>query len=350
MRRFLLALAVAGWMGSATLLNADDTIQFRDRSAKPEKLATVAGSISAETVNSVKIKPSVGAEREIPAGDIVEITYEVPGAVKITLSGAMKLEQQRGAGEAGRKALQDAAKDYQAVLKGLNEKYANAARHMQYKILSIQATLATDKVQQLQIADDFDKFRKAHSNAWQLLSAVRQQALLLMNCDKFDEAAKVFDETSKNPALSKETRQEVELAAIDALMRAQKYADVQKRIESAIATLAPNDPQAVKMKIYQIGCQAKNADMTKVEPQLKDIIEKSADPNLRALAYNTLGDCYYANGLKKDAEWAYLWVDVVYNQDRSEHLKSLERLVKVFKDLNDEELARKYEDKLARLR
>lgn len=345
-----MALTSAALLVVVAAAPADDTVHFRDRTAKPEKAASLTGRITAETVNSVKIKPTVGAEREIAASDILEITYEVPGAVKLTLNGAMKLEQQRGPGAAGRKALEDAAKDYQAVLKGLNEKYASASRHMQYKILTIQAALATDKVQQLQCADGLDKFRNQYANSWHLLAVVRMQATLLLNCDKFDDAARIFDETAKNPALNKETRQEVELAAIDALMRAQKFADVEKRIESALTTLATNDPHTVRLKIYQIGCQVKKADIAKVEPQLREIIEKATDPNLRALAYNTLGDCFFANGLKKDAEWAYLWVDVVYNQDRSEHLKALERLVRVFKDLNDEELARKYEDKLARLR
>ena len=48
--------------------------------------------------------------------------------------------------------------------------------------------------------------------------------------------------------------------------------------------------------------------------------------------------------------WSYLWVDVVYNQDKNEHLKAMERLIKVFKEFNDEEHVRKYEDKLARTR
>jgi hypothetical protein len=346
-RGFVAALLV---LGTASLASADDTVLFRDRTAKPEKIGTLVGKITTETINGVKLKPTVGAERDIAAADIVDIVYEVPGAVKLTLGGAIKLEQQRGSGDAGRKALQDAVNDYQAVLKGLNEKFANAARHIQFKILNIQAILTTDKLQQLQLADEFDKFRKANANAWQLLPAVRQQAQLLIACDKFDDAARIYDETAKNPNLSKERLQEVELLAVDALMRAEKYTEAEKRIDTAGRTLPPDHPQAVRLKIYQVGCQAKKADMAKVEPMLRDIVEKNADPNLRALAYNTLGDCFFATGQKKDAQWAYLMVDVVYFQDRGEHLKALERLVKVFKDLNDEEYAKKYEEKLARIR
>jgi hypothetical protein len=30
--------------------------------------------------------------------------------------------------------------------------------------------------------------------------------------------------------------------------------------------------------------------------------------------------------------WSYLWVDVVYNQDRGEHLKAMTRLIRIFKE------------------
>ncbi len=96
---------------------------------------------------------------------------------------------------------------------------------------------------------------------------------------------------------------------------------------------------------------AGTADIQQVEPQLKAAIEKAADPGLKALAYNTLGDVYIAKGQKQDAKWAYLWVDAVYaTADRNEHLKALERLAQVFKDLGDEDHANKYREKLARLR
>ena len=57
-------------------------------------------------------------------------------------------------------------------------------------------------------------------------------------------------------------------------------------------------------------------------------------------------------GLAQDAKFAYLWVDAVYNQDRQEHVKALERLAKLFDadPLKDEGRAQYFRDKAARAR
>jgi len=57
-----------------------------------------------------------------------------------------------------------------------------------------------------------------------------------------------------------------------------------------------------------------------------------------------------AKGQVKDAMWSYLWVDVVYNQDKSEHLKAMDRLKTVFTKMNDQDHVEKYTEKLNRLR
>jgi len=281
----------------------------------------------------------------------VDVYYGMPGAVKIRYTSAYQSEQKRAATDAGQKAMVDVAKEYEWVLSQLkDDKTAAAQRHLKYRIAALRVFLAKDKVQLLEAADLLDKFRKDNPNAWQSVPATRQLAQIRIDAGQFADAVKAYDELAKTPSAPKELKQEFELAAIDALMQAKEYAAAEKRIDGALQALPPADPQAGRLRILQIGCQASKADLQKVEPMLKDAIEKSADPGLKALAYNTLGDCYFAKGQKKDAMWMYLWVDVVFNQDKSEHLKALERLSVVFKDLNDDERAMKYKDKLARLR
>jgi hypothetical protein len=48
--------------------------------------------------------------------------------------------------------------------------------------------------------------------------------------------------------------------------------------------------------------------------------------------------------------WSYLWVDVVYSQDKGEHLKAMTKLLKIFEDDKDNEKAQLYKDKIARSR
>ncbi|HLW68691.1 MAG TPA: hypothetical protein VKS79_25460, partial [Gemmataceae bacterium] len=254
-------------------------------------------------------------------------------------------------GPDAKKAIVDALAGYRKVLSSLKDDRSNKLqRHLHYKIAMLVAGQAESKEDKLAAAEELDKFRKANPNSWQLVSVVRQLAAIWIENGKSEEAAKAFDDLAKVPNLSKEVKQEVELAVIDVLMQAEKFPEAEAKISSAIGQLPPTDPQVARLKIYQIGCQVKQAELDKVVPQLNEIIDKTADPTLKALAYNTRGDVQFAKGQKKDAMWSYLWVDVVYNQDKSEHLKAMDRLIKVFKEFNDEDHARKYEDKLARSR
>jgi hypothetical protein len=329
---------------------ADDEVNFRDRSAKPEKITKVTGTITDETVNFVKIKPNVGAEKEISAADIIDVVYNVPGGQIFQYKNARDSEAKRG-GPDGKKSLAESEADYRKVLAALkDDKTKNVQRHLQFKIATLVAAQAEDADKKLAAADELDKFRKANPNCWQLVSCVRQLAAIWLENGKPDLAAAAFDDLSKVPNLSKEVKQEVELLVIDVLMRAEKFSDADAKITAAIGHLPPTDPQVARLKIYQIGCQAKSAELDKVVPQLNDIIDKTADPTLKALAYNTRGGCQFAKGQYKDAMWSYLWVDVVYNQDKAEQIRAMERLVDVFTKLNDDDHVQKYREKLARTR
>jgi hypothetical protein len=79
---------------------------------------------------------------------------------------------------------------------------------------------------------------------------------------------------------------------------------------------------------------------------LRSVIDRTTDPALKAAAYNVLGDCLRRDPKqKKEALYAYLWVDVVYNQDAAEVAKATSRLAELFGELKDEERAKKYRDK-----
>jgi len=66
------------------------------------------------------------------------------------------------------------------------------------------------------------------------------------------------------------------------------------------------------------------------------------------VAYNSLGDCYRLNGRPKEALWPYLWVDVIYHQDKQEHAKAIAQLAKLFDEQGDKARAKLYKDKLKR--
>ena len=87
---------------------------------------------------------------------------------------------------------------------------------------------------------------------------------------------------------------------------------------------------------------------TTIYSLLEHIIEQTTDKDLKALAYNALGDCYRWNSKPREALWPYLWVDVIYHQDRQEHVKAMTELAKLFEEQGDMVRAKEYKDKLKR--
>src|SRR5260370_13239163 len=148
--RILAALLAVLALSAATL--ADDTLMVSDRAAKPEKVVSLLGTITAESVAGIKLKPNVGPEKEIAAGDIVDVIYEVRPAAKLMYNSALQNEKKTGADAA--KALTEAQKDYAGVAAQLDEKPAKLRRHIQYKLAPLKlAKPGEHKVKQLQAAD-----------------------------------------------------------------------------------------------------------------------------------------------------------------------------------------------------
>ena len=79
-------------------------------------------------------------------------------------------------------------------------------------------------------------------------------------------------------------------------------------------------------------------------------IAKTRDPAVRATGFALTAELYMKAGKTREAMWALLWVEVVYNQDKEEVAKALARLVEVFKLLGDEERERNYQDRMRRNR
>jgi hypothetical protein len=155
---------------------------------------------------------------------------------------------------------------------------------------------------------------------------------------------------AKTENLPKEVRQEADLMSVDLLMQSDRPAEAEGKIRSLLGSVPANDPLRPRLEVYQIGCAAKDAKLDEVVNKLETIIANTKDNGLKALAYNTLGDCYKAKEKARDAMWSYLWVDQVYNQDRAEHAKAVDRLAKVFLVLGDQKNADRFKEKLQKMR
>ena len=314
---------------TATALRAEEgKVSYRERTGKGGVL-TASGRIESESLAGIRV-----GGRTIPSGEVIEIAYDVPGAIR--------LDYRSVAAET--KPPAEAIKDYEALLKTpavQGSKYLK--RHIEYRMTVLTAARADEgPLQQRAAIDAIQKFKRDHPDAWQLLPLTRTLARLLLDKDPpdTDAARKAYDELGAAPGAPADVKLECTLQVIDLLLQSGKTADAQARL----AALPAGDP---RVPIYQIGVRAAPDKLADAAKQLQDYIDKTTDPGLKAAAYNVLGDVYRRDPAhKKDALYAYLYVDVIYNQDAAETQKAVARLAQLFDEFKDEARAKQYRDRL----
>src|SRR5262249_40391786 len=143
-------------------------------------------------------------------------------------------------------------------------------------------------------------------------------------------------------------KSECELLGAQVLVKAKKLPEARKKFERVLQGMKPDSPEAMRVKIYLIQCNPGKGGET--EKDLRALIAKLSDKDpadraLKAMAYNTLGDTLMAAGKSRDAFWAYMFVDVEYNQDKGEHKKALQQLWKLFEEFKDDAKAKQYKER-----
>jgi predicted Zn-dependent protease len=161
---------------------------------------------------------------------------------------------------------------------------------------------------------------------------------------KYAEAEQTYGEL-KSAQVSDDTKNEAEFLQAEVNIQAGK-ADKAMTILRGLATRLPKDRIGMRARVAEAECLAaagKTADANKL---LHDMLKDSTDKGLKAMAYNTLGKNHFKQGQFKEALWEFLWVDVVYNQDKNEHAKALYYLSQVFDKLGDRDRAQECREAL----
>jgi len=197
-----------------------------------------------------------------------------------------------------------------------------------------------------------------YKTGWELWPAARSATRLSAELGKFDEAARTWTRlTKKDVELSADLRLEAGIQEIDAQIRSRQWANAEASAK-ALGAAAPAGPLKDKLAIYELAANAganstalaavpliekKIADPTAKEPGTKD-------PSVRGVAFGMIGELYMSEGKTRDAMWAFLWVDTVYNADKDEAFKAMCRLVEIFKTQGDDDRAKFYREKIRRAR
>jgi tetratricopeptide (TPR) repeat protein len=347
----MIAMAAGSFLAPA--IRAQDSIYFID--PKTKKQATASGSIVQESASHIVYESGTArVTKEIPALDIRDIIYQVPGGVRLDYrkaAGDERLVNDPATPEGKRRDhLANAIANYQAVLPRLAaEKSPFAARHVQFKIAELRARQAEEDRQAAPAAiEALQSFFKNHPDSWQITRCAKLLAGLQLDQGDVEGAQKTYETLATNPNLPKETRQDCDFAIAQALIGGGKFDLAEQKLRGILGGVAADDPRALRARIYLAECAgvSQKGKLAEAVATLEDLITRTDDRDMKAIAYNALGDCYRLSGNHKDARWPYLWVDLLYPQNRQEHLKAMEQLARLFEEQGDAARAKQYRDQL----
>ena len=204
------------------------------------------------------------------------------------------------------------------------------------------------------VAKEWDDFINDYKTGWELWSAAQTAARLYTGLNKYRDAERMWKRLAgKDYELPADLRLEATLEMIDAQVRGGALASA---ATSAEAELKKDNPALVKEKlaIYaRAGLVGENPAPGTLDAAVKDIeklIAASKDKSVQAVGFSMIGELYLASKKPRDAMWAFLWVETVYNTDKDEVFSSVVRLKQCFKDQMDDDREKAYQEKIRRLR
>ncbi|MCI0703092.1 MAG: hypothetical protein L0241_18600 [Planctomycetia bacterium] len=360
MRQAIRGLMLLGFLvlvsstGQAQLNNPDE-VEVRDRkdgSTKKLRGHFRVGPAGFQVFTGEKFdKPGEAFSPD----DIVKVTIgDLPGVNRDKINSANGKE-----GKGTRKDFDEARTIYQELLKELPKKApdARSKRYLEFKFI-----MMTNKVVDgLDAGDAWEKqadecigkwsgFLSDYKTGWELWPATRACTRLQIERGKYKEASETWKTLTTNPEMPADSKLEARLQVIDAQIRAKNYASASVNATELLKTAA--GARKDRLTIYKIAAKAgiDNKPLDAVA-KIQAEIDKTKEVSVRATGYTMIGEMYLVGGKPRDAMWAFLWVETVFNQDKNEVHKAIVRLTELFaKHLKDEDRTRAYEEKIKQFR
>lgn len=380
MTRSRAALLIALFTATATLCiqtapaqqpGDADRLIYRDR-AKDGKIETAVGELKETAAGVQVIAPNKKVTLTVSPADIVRIEYtNLKNVDRDLYSQANQLE-------VGPDVAKAVAAFESLILKAGPSAEDRTKRALAYRHLMLQVRAndaETDDAKfaatATKLADELSKFSRKYAKNWECWPTARTACRLLVELRKPADAALLVRELGDNAELPADLRADARLlevgyqlmtpgrGAVAALSEARKgEATMTERQKEKVAILAEvlalPDPEVLPMNLSpEENTKAVAAASKKIRDAVAKVevtLGKAKDPTARAAGYNAIGEIYLRHGLLRDAMWSFLWVDVVYNQDRDEQLKALGRLVQVCKLGGEDDREKIFRERLLKTR
>ena len=312
-----------------------DTVTYFDHTAK--KNIELKGKITEESPIKLVVKVA-GSNRDIPVADLRDIEYFVGAGSKPTYRNAVNKEAEMEKIDVNidpKKAFEESLEAYKSLQMEIKDKdLPFAKRHIQFSIGRLLAPRAeSDSTQVEPAVQALEKFLKDAPESWQVNRAGKLLGQLQEVAGNNVGATKVYEDLVANTALPKEVRQEFEFLLARSLIQGGKHALARDRLNRIAKAVSQNDPQGQRVQVYLAECQTAAQKYDEAETELKKILNGPAAPAVKGMAANALGDCFLGSGKPEEAFWQYLWVDQLFNEDKTEHARALYHLSKLFDEV-----------------
>jgi tetratricopeptide (TPR) repeat protein len=186
-------------------------------------------------------------------------------------------------------------------------------------------------------------FLKANHDSYHFYEANEAAGDLLMAMGRYDQAPTYYTELAGAPWPDYKMHAAVALGNV--LQAQGKYAEALQQFDAALASDAKGkavEMQTVAAQVGKAKCLLELDRAKDAVRMLNDAIDRAPAENnqIYAIAYNALGGAYLKMKQPDDALYAYLHVDVLYNQSPEQHAEALFHLKDLWAQLKKPERAK----------
>ncbi len=183
-------------------------------------------------------------------------------------------------------------------------------------------------------------FIRSYPNSYHFYDANEIAGDLLVSMGLFDQAPRFYAELAK--AASPDAKMRSAVATGRALQSQGKHQEAIAQFDGALAGGAKGKAAEAQALAARVGKARSMVEMNQTAEGvalLTAVIDEAPaeDNQLHGLAYNALGTAYLKTNKPKDALYAFLHVDVLYNQFPEQHAEALYNLKGLWKQMQKED-------------